>query len=612
MKNLFGIYRPQNSVLLIGLLFILSACQIISAQTAGNKGVSAKVATHKNENPAIVRWRIFLDSMIQEARTVFPEERRPFAIVDVAGAYWEIDREAASALYVSALDSAWNLTEQDNKNRRVLNYVLSSATRLDSNLAKTLTKRLIEKEDSDRERDGISSATALEILNEDVAKAAQLAEAFAPNGLQYGTATFLIYRIAEQDVQLSNRVYGVYLNKVGANENIPLELILPLGGYAFGYAEFYSIDSKGQMFGSTFPQIKGLSANPNFTNAYLNLAFRRIARAIEMRNDVVGAQFENLNYQILFALEYLMPEAARFAPNSLSAWQQLQQQGMVGVTLQQMTQISAHINAINQARARAQRFTDSSQAAEEEAEANLENVEKLTGTCQRDAVYSQAALTFSSRKNFKRANEIAGNIEDLKQSAVVKEALFYDMTISAIGSEDWETAQENLKKLSSIELKTMAYAKLATALASKNEKTQSASVFSEAVAIAEKVPEAEIRSGFLFALSTIILKSDPLEAQSLIKNAVKSLNKQEARDLGYFSIPIKVSLSCSGAENNWYGDSISLSNSNVFDALTIFAKQNPEEAKLTAESIDDKVTKIRTLAAVAKTALANEKIKKKK
>ncbi len=116
----------------------------------------------------------------------------------------------------------------------MLNHVLSSATKLDSTLAKTLTKRLLDKEDSDSDRDDISSSAALEILKQDAEKSAQLAEAFAPNGLQNGTATFFIYRLAAQDIQLSNRVYGVYLNKVGANENIPLEWILPLGGYGFG------------------------------------------------------------------------------------------------------------------------------------------------------------------------------------------------------------------------------------------------------------------------------------------------------------------------------------------------------------------------------------------
>jgi ribosomal protein L17 len=607
MKNLFEFYRRQILISFVGILFILLNCQVALAQFSNEKKQSAKTANQKSENPNMIRWKIFLDSLAQEARTVFPEERRPYAVVEVANAYWEIDREVSRSLYISALDSAWSLTEQDRKNRAVLNHILSSATKLDSALAKTLTKRLIDKEDSDSDKDEISSSTALEILKDDPSRAAQLAEAFAPNGLQYGAATFFMYRLAAQDIQLSNRVYEVYLTKVSASENIPLELILPLGGYAFGYAEFYNIDRKGQLSGATYPPVKGLSANPAFTNAFLNLAYRRIARTIERRKTAIGSEIESLNYPILFALEYLMPEVARFAPNSLPAWQQLQQQGIIGTTSQQSQQIANYIQTINQDRARAQKFSESSQASEQEAEASLENVEKLSGTCQRDVVYSKAALTFSSRKNFKRASDLAGEIKDLKQSESVKEVISLDMALSAIEIEDWEDAKERLKKIISLELKLITHAKLAEALLKKNEMAESMKIISNAVELIEKLSEAKTRTGFLFGLSAILLKTEPMEAQTLLENAVKNLNKLEAEDRRYFSIPIKVSLSCQGEDKTWYGASISLSNSNVFDALTLFAKKNPDEAKLITESVNDKITKIRSLAIITKIALANEK-----
>ncbi len=114
--------------------------------------------------------------------------------------------------------------------------------------------------------------------------------------------------------------------------------------------------------------------------------------------------------------------------------------------MQQSQQVASLLNTINQARARARKFDESPQTPEQEAEASLEDVEKLTGTCQRNVVYSKAALTFSSRKNFKRAIDLAGKIEDLKQSASVKEVIFYDMAISAIENGDWEDAQDKLKK----------------------------------------------------------------------------------------------------------------------------------------------------------------------
>jgi hypothetical protein len=194
----------------------------------------------------------------------------------------------------------------------------------------------------------------------------------------------------------------------------------------------------------------------------------------------------------------------------------------------------------------------------------------------------------------------------LKQNASVKEVLFYDMAIAALENEDLEEAQENLKKISSAEFKAVVYINLAETLL-KKEKTESAKFINNAIEIIEKLSETETRSGLLFALSTILLKIEPIEAQTLFRNAVKNLNKQEIADQKHFSIPIKVSLSCQGDDKTWYGGFISLPNSNIFDALSSFAKQNPDDAKLIAENIDDKVTKIRSLALITKIALVNEK-----
>jgi hypothetical protein len=597
MKNPFRFCRRQIFTFLTGLFFILANSGVALAQTSNKK-------PSKQENPNLIRWKIFLDMLAQEARTISPEERRPYAVADVANAYWEIDRETSIALFITALDKS--------KNRDALNYVLSTATKTDSTLAKTLTKRLIDKEDSDKERDDISGEIALEILQQDARKAAQLAEAFAPDGLQNGTASFFIYRLAQQDVQLSNHVYEVYLNKVAANENIPLEQVMQLAGYAFGYAEFYTVDKKGRTSGATFPSVKNLVRNPVFTNVFLNLAYRRIAKTIERRNNAAGAEVEGYNYPILFALEYLLPEVARFSPNSLPAWHQLQQQGIVGTTPQQSQQIANVISSINQARARIKNAEESPQNEEQEAEASLENVEKLTGTCQRDVVYSKAALTFSSHKNFKRAIAVAGEIEDLKQSEIVKEVIFYDMTTFAIENEDWDDAREKLKKISTPELNAMMHAILAEALLKKNNKAESAKIIDAAVKLTEKLSAAEIRTGFLFGLSSMLLKIEPSEAQTLAANAVKNLNKQEAKDDMSFYIPIKVPLACQGEDETWYGEFVSLPNSTVFDALALFAKQNPDQAELLAGNIDDKITKLRSLALITKIALAKEKAKSSK
>lgn len=574
------------------------------AQPPVDKNQPGKIAGKKSEDPALLRWKISLDSLAREARTVFPEERRPYAMADVASTFWDVDRVAARLQYISALDTALALTHKDKKYQPMVNYVLSSATRRDAGLVRELNKRLL---DDEKGRDDISSEIAQDLLDENPEAAAQLAEAFAPNGLLDGSAAFLIYGLAKKDVRLSDRVYAVYLAKVSADENFAPERILALAGYSFGYAEFYSVDKRGELSGASFLPVSGLFANPSFSASFLDLAYRRVAISIERRDRAVGPDIEALNYPILFALAYLLPEVAKFSPNTTSAWQQLEQRGMVGATVEQLQKIRSHVKQINETRQRLQNIADDPEKPDRDAEASLDDVEKLPGACRRDVVYSKAALRFSYSRNFKRALEIAGNIEDLKQNESVKEAISLNMVESAIENEEFEDARKKAEKITSPEQKARLFAELAKALAGTNDIGQADDAVSEALKLTEKLSGPRDRAAFYFSISKTILKTGPPEAPTILRSGVKNLNKLEPADEMDYSIPVKVSLSCPGEPETWYGGADSLSNSNVFEALASYADQDPDEAARVAEEISDKITRIRALAIVTKIALGKIK-----
>ncbi|CAN5388335.1 hypothetical protein BH10ACI2_BH10ACI2_19250 [soil metagenome] len=575
------------------------------------KDPEPKPSPAKTPDPNITRWKIFLDGLVQEVRTISPEERRPFAVTDVAAAYWEIDRDESQAMFVAALDVAWKLTEKmkpsERRQQPVLDYVLSTAARIDSALLKSLIDRLRKKDGAEKEADDIASGTALELLETDPEKAAQLAEAFAPNGLDDGTALFFIFRLAQKDISLANRVYETYLTKAGASENMPVEYVVRLAGYAFGHLEYYGVDKRGELSGANFRRIPGFSANQANINSFLSLAYRRIGKAIEQRNNAAGAGNEGLGYPILFSLAYLEPDAARFLPASGQAWQQLQQQGIVGTTPEQSQKIATHMNTIYQGRDRLQTYEEAPEKLETNTEASLADVEKLVGTCQRDVVRSKAVVQiFNYRKNFKRALQVAGEIEDTKQNEAVMQILIVDMAEAAIKDGDWDEAEKQIKKISSTGIRAIATAVYADALIKKGEKATGEKKVDEAAIMAEKLSEAKERSGLLFALSAILLKSDPVEARSLLAKAVKDLNKQEPADKFKFSIPLRVSLSCDAEPSTYWADQ-DLPKSNILEAVPLFAKDNPDETSSAIDAISDKITKIRSQSIVAKIALQNLK-----
>jgi hypothetical protein len=556
----------------------------------------------KVENPAILRWKILLASLAQEARTVFPEERRAYAIVEVANASWVVDRETTRQLYRTALDNAVAMRRQDAKHGRLVTYVMKSATRLDVSLAQELAKRLVDDETANEHS---PASTALDVLEENPEAAARIAEAIAPSGLEDGTAAFLIFRLAAKDLRLSDRVYSTYLNRAGTRQDISLAGILNLAGYGLGRGEYYSVTQRGELSGATFRPIAGFSGRPAYAGPFLRIAYQRLAQAIDRRDRAVGAELDTLNYAILFASDYLIADVAKFQPSALSEWQQLQQRGVVGATTVQTQAVRAHMQQISQARLRIQQYTDDSQTPESDAEASLETVEKLAGTCQRDAVYSNAALLFSSRKDFKRALEIVGEIEDLKQAAIVKEAILIAMTEAAIEGGDFETASSQVEKVVSLDHRARLYVMLVGRLVAKRTGDAARAAIDSATKVIDKVEDADDRAAFRFALASAVVTFDELESRTMLTSAIRELNKAKPRDEVPFSIPIRVPLSCPGEETSWYGGFESLPNSGVLEAVDVLATANHDETLRAAEEIGDKVTRIRAVARIAHHALKN-------
>ena len=602
--------RPGKEIfaILLCLLIALVSGELTFAQPPKDPKPPTKTVSPKEPNPDVLRWRIVLDSLVHEARSVSPEERRPYALVDVADAYWEVDEDASRFLYESALDIAWSLAEKDKKRDGLLQYVLRSATRLDTKLAKDLVARLLKKDGKAKDIDDIASETAIDLLKTDPQKAAAMAEAFAPNGLEDGTAVFFIFKLAETDVSLSNRVYATYLNRAAANPNISVRAILPLAGYAFGYAEYHTVSQDGGGTGAQFWQNENVSANPALINPFLALAYRRIANAIEQRDKSTGSELESLNYAIAFALGYLVPEVVRFSPDTVAAWQELEGRGLAGISPEALRKASVNVAINAMQREKLQTSLDHAQKQLQATEESLEGVEKIVGTCQRDVVYSRAVFTFSFRKKFKRALELAGKIEGTKQNDVVLQVVAYDMASAATETGEWDEAEVQIKKLSSVGVKAVAKAELARALLSKSEKQRGEQLVGEAATLAEKLSEPTEKAGLLFGLSSILLKCNPTEARSLFARAIKTLNTLEPTDSFRFSIPVRIPVGCEADGPEHRGDQ-SLPNSTVFTTMVLFAKDNPATTNSDAEAIADKITRIRSMAMVTKIALANLKVK---
>jgi hypothetical protein len=599
MKSCFS-RRHKRKISITTWCFVISILGVSALAQPSPKMKQSRVRAGEGKADA-GRWRYLLDSLVVEARSLSPEKNRAYALAEVADAYWNLDREKARMLFAAALDAAVSLKEGEKANSGAVNYVLTKATGRDVTLTKSLLAKIAgTQKTTDAEETPLS--IALELLKHDPGRAATLAQDLVPGGLSSGKANFFIFQLAKQDVESANQIYRAYLNKFAADPNLPLNQLISLGGYAFGYSEFYGLtrDMPPQLYGVSYRRIEKLSYNPALARAFLQLAFQSTQKTVEHASQMTGAERDYANVVNLFAIGYLLPEVVKYSPETMPAWEQLRQRAIVGTTTVQQEQAARHIASINERRAKIANFDNAPQLSkEQEAEANLERAEKLPGSCQKDREYSKAALSIGATKDFKRALFISDRISDFKQREGIKQVLFYDMALAASDLGEWTEVQEKAKSVSTPELTAILYIKTADTAVRRKDRAISSELLREAVKVAEKITDDQTRAGILFGVAAVQVRIDAFEGLEVLKGAIKSVNRTTTKDQSQLSILMKVSLDCQG-DNEWYGGRVSLANASLYEALPLFSKYNAEETLLIAQNIEDPPTRVRVIASVVK------------
>jgi len=354
------------------------------------------------------------------------------------------------------------------------------------------------------------------------------------------------------------------------------------------------------ILGLTF-SLLALSASPDLAGTFLTIALQRTEFTVERLKQIAGPERDYLSVTALFTIAYLLPEVAKYSPNAVSAWERLQQQATIGTTAVQHEQVAQHLQAVKENRARVRSHDEAPESSPiQEAEANLEKAEKLPDSCQRDSAYSKAALTIASTKDFKRALVLTDKISDLKQSESMKQFIYYRMATVAAEAGDLEDAQEKAMRVSVPEQRAILTIKIAQAAISHNDRSLGLKLLRDAVQLAEKVTDPETQSSILLGAAAILLKVDPLAAQDTVRAAIKTVNRRSFKDEARFSLLLKIPLSCKGEDNTWYGDSVSLPNSNPFETLVLLSKQDMEASLLMAQSLEDPTAKIRAVASIVR------------
>jgi len=460
------------------------------------------------------RWTSVLDQQTIDARSL-SDEIRPEAMVSIADAYWELSPDKSKDLFVAALDSAFSI-EKENSRQLALSRIISAAAKRDPQLAKILTRSLLDKDSGPKH----AIAVAVELLNSDT----QTAEAIALSSVAFGPSfdsAWLIFQLQKRDAAAADRVYSAYLNSQNSRT---LPKLLWLGGYPFGYGEAVggAMDPV-QLTGMSGFRVDTLTPNRALAIAFLSAADQAIAAAMNSLNGATPEQVEAVNSLVFFTVAYSLPEVQKYRPDLFARWSSLEVQSSQAINSDHRLAIANKLQAILADRDRARnQSTDPGSSVEE----SLETAEQLTGSCQRDAVYAKVSLDLSYKMDFKRASSVADKISGLDLRNDVIQFIYYDIATAGGSAKTSITIDEALKYANRVEApehRALLLLKVSDQLSKGAKDEESKQLIFEAINLSERVTDPSARAAVLIAIEKQLSESDFEDRFRVLKNAVAVL-----------------------------------------------------------------------------------------
>ena len=597
-----------DSLLSCGLLLLLCFAPARAATQDARKERQGA-----GDAPAVesARWQYLLDELAAEARGLPWEKGQATLTAVVADAYWDLNRSKSERLFKEAFEAALSHKPQGDAGRAAaLRQIIALAARRDIGLAKSFSTQLLNSASKEETESPETIAVALDLIESDAGKAAQLAEAVAPAGPSFDAAWFIM-QLAKKDPAAAERVYRSYLQGFATSRSAGLEKLLWLAGYPFGYVEAFG-------FTSNPPGVRGfsgmrsprLAANPALAAMFIQIAFREAQNSLKEAANAPSPQGDALYGLVLFTATYLQPEVARYRPQASQAWQSLYNQAIAGASPAQREAVAKRVQEVFRGRLNAGDNVTETANSDGDPQAALDRAEKLTNPCERDRAYARVALGFNGKKDYELALKTGDKISADALRRSVREYVYYDVAAAAAADAAEPNAinyaRGHAERVEEAEQRATLNLTIAAAALRKGDFQSAGVLLAETKKLAERTQDARVEASILIAAATLFAESDPQEAGRTLREAVKVINRAGDYRVGGFRFMRRVNLACEAGEESWYGGAAPALSPSLFKALGLTAGADIEEALQIARGIDKVTIRIPALTSIVKVVVKNQ------
>ncbi len=588
----------------VGMLVLGFAPKALPQDDVDKKRPANNAASRSKNDADLTEWKILLDSLAVDTRTLEPEQERALIIAELADAYWPIDQKQAKNLFIDAFDRALSL-QTAQKPGEVTATVLSLAAKRDRTLAVSLTNRLMESRDKESSSGGQAMRVAGDLLESNPGLSVELAQTASSTGPSMSSLWFL-FKLAEKDPAAAEKLYDVYLKRLLSTRNPDLDSVLWLAGYPFGHGEAYggSIDPVSFIgFGGL--RTPGLKPHPAFARTYLQLAFASITDTLRRAAAGNHSDRDVLNSLALFGAAYLFPEVQRYLPNAEGGWSNLYRQAQTSTTEGRRLEVEKRLQSILEVRARTSKYESTEDYLSGDAKEKLEQISKLPGGCKRDQAYAEVAFNFGYSKKFSQAQQMADQIERLSLRDNVLQFINYDIARAAIDSGNLFEAPALAEKVVAKSQRALLFVRIAVKSLKGGDKSGALYLLNRARALVRDSDDPGLQASVLLAAASVYGQFDPLEATVVMREAIKAVNHVKDRgSVAAFSILRRVDFGCEG-DDRWHGGRDRAETFSLYETLAAIAvsEVQGQGALSLASELEDKPTRIRAQLSVIKAVM---------
>lgn len=469
-----------------------------------------------------------LHSLAQSANEIENVEDRVRVLAEIGDAFWSVDREYARTVLVRSFkeidklipgvdDARLYVAGQKQQLRHV---VLARVAKHDTALAKQLiddqakdTPTLDEKASKIYGADNPSSEVFLSIAQTFIAtdpkRAATIALYSVQDGLSQRFRYFLI-QLHARDSDVADVVVTEAINRVGRRHPGNLFDVLMLWEYAYQPPDFYF---NGISWNREYKEV---SADAELKRLVLNYALNTIVENLQQLPKSESAQDQGLVQLRLGALhsviQQLLPSMQADLPRGASDLQQA------------LVRVEQEFR--DNGGAPPQRpVSENSDEEKTTLEKWIEDASEASQGEARDNLYLAASLQLFWNRQFDRAKELAGRIDDLEKRAMILEPLNFVVSADLVEKKNLQEAWNVANQLKTTEYRICALARVGRAFLETGDAQSGMQSLTAAQSLINKSdPSFELAASTL-RVAAAFSKSDQVRISEGIALGIHVMNK---------------------------------------------------------------------------------------